>query len=58
MAVARMFAGIGIAGALLTGLADADGPKPAIAWIMGYEPGLAEAKATGRPILLNFWCGT
>lgn len=62
MTAARVFAGVGGAGialAAMLGAAGADGPKPApIAWIKGYEPGLAEAKATGRPILLNFWCGT
>lgn len=59
MAVARMFASVGVAAAMFGGLASAAGPKPPpIAWIMGYEAGLAEAKVTGRPILLNFWCGT
>ncbi|MCI0341819.1 MAG: thioredoxin family protein [Planctomycetales bacterium] len=31
---------------------------PGVPWISNFQEGLEAAKATGRPILLDFWCGT
>ena len=30
----------------------------AIPWITSYDEGLKIAKQAGRPVLLDFWCGT
>lgn len=38
--------------------ADERGKGAAIEWTRDYTTAFKEAKATGRPILLNFYCGT
>lgn len=33
-------------------------PAGAIPWITNHDEGLKIAKQAGRPVLLDFWCGT
>ena len=33
-------------------------PSEPVAWITDYEAGMKLAKQTGRPVLIDFWCGT
>jgi hypothetical protein len=53
-ALAAMAAAVGLAGnAMALG-----GPKAGIPWTRDFESAQEQAEVTGRPILLNFYCGT
>ncbi len=61
MTVGRSLVLAGVAVASVACGAGADEAKkkgPAIPWITSLQEGLEACRATGRPVLLDFWCGT
>jgi hypothetical protein len=56
--LAPMIGGATMTMTMAVAAADERGTPVAIPWTRDYKAAFKEAKATGRPILLNFYCGT
>jgi hypothetical protein len=56
--LAATLVGFSLTGLVLAGAQSREGGRESIRWIRDWKQGVELAARTGRPILLDFWCGT